>query len=69
MDQNNVENFEKLIGKFKMLTTKVQKDNRIKWKNLEDTNLVLDACKKEYQRFCAEYEILEKYMWNSKRNY
>ena len=56
MDQNNVENFEKLIGKFKMLATKVQKDNRIKSKNLEDTNLVLDACVKEYLWLYVEHE-------------
>ena len=47
MDQNDVENFKALIGEFKTLATKVQKDNQIKSKNLEDTNLVLDSCKKE----------------------
>ena len=28
MDQDNVENFKKLIAEFKILTTKVQKDNQ-----------------------------------------
>ena len=47
MDQNDVEHFKTLIDKFKTLATKVQKDNQIKSKNLEDTNLVLESCKKE----------------------
>ena len=56
MDQSNAENFKKLIGEFKTLTTKVQKGNQIKSKNLKDTNLVLDACKKEYQSLYAKQE-------------
>lgn len=59
MDQSNVENFKKLIGEFKTLTTKVEKDNQIQSKNLKDTNLVLDACKKECQSLYAKQENLK----------
>ena len=60
MDQDNVENFKKLIAEFKILTAKVQKDNQAKSKNLKDTNLVLEACKKEYQRLHAEHKSFKK---------
>ena len=60
MDQDNVENFKKLIAEFKILTAKVQKDNQAKSKNLKDTNLVLEACKKEYQRLHAEHKNFKK---------
>ena len=56
MDQGNVENFKKLIVEFKTLTTKVQKDNQAKSKNLKGTNLVLEACNKEYQKLHVEHE-------------
>ena len=39
IDESNVENIKKLIGEFKTLTIKLQKDNQIKSKNLKDTNL------------------------------
>ena len=60
MDQDNVENFKKLIAEFKILTTKVQKDNQAKLKNLKDTNLVLETCKKESLRLYAEHKNFKK---------
>ena len=43
-----------------MLTTKVQKDNQTKSKNLKETNQVLEACKKEYQKLYLEHKTLKR---------
>ena len=48
MDQKSIENFKKLVVDSRTLTTKLQKDNENKRKSLKETNLVLEACKKEY---------------------
>ena len=45
---------------FRALTTKVQKNNLNKTKSLKETNLVLEACKKEYQKLYFEHEHLKK---------
>ena len=50
MDQKSIENFKKLVVDSRTLTTKLQKDNENKRKSLKETNLVLEACKKEYQK-------------------
>ena len=42
-----------------MLATKFQKDNQIKSKTLEQTNQLLEACKKEYQQLYHENETLK----------
>ena len=60
MDQKGVENFKKLIADFRALTTKVQKDIPNKTKSLKQTNLVLEACKKEYQKLDLEHANLKK---------
>ena len=60
MDQKNIENFKKLVVDFRALTTKVQKNNLNKTKSLKETNLVLEACKKEYQKLYFEHEHLKK---------
>ena len=60
MDEKGVEQIEKLIKDFRLLATKVQKDNKEKSKTLKDTNQVLDACKKEYQKLYRENEALKK---------
>ena len=52
MEEKTVEQFKKLVTDFRLLTTKVQKDNEIKSKNLKETNQVLQSYKKEYQRNC-----------------
>ena len=39
---------------FGVLTTKVQKDNKNKTKSFKETNPVLEACKKEYQKLYPE---------------
>ena len=59
MDEKGVKQIKKLITDFRLLATKVQKDDKEKSKNLKDTNQVLDACKKEYQK-CYENEALKK---------
>ena len=38
MKQKSIENFKKLVADFRTLTTKVQKDNQNKTKNLKETN-------------------------------
>ena len=60
MEQKNIKNFKKLVADFRALTTKVQKDNQKKTKNLKETNLVLAACKKEYQKLYLEHENSKK---------
>ena len=54
MEQKSIKNFKKLVANFRALTTKFQKDNQNKTKNLKETNLVLKACKKEYQKLYLE---------------
>ena len=59
MDQKTIENVEKLDADFRVLTTKIQKDNLNNTKNLKETNLVLEACKNEYQKLYVEHESLK----------
>ena len=49
-----------MITDFGLLANKVQKDNKEKSKKLKDTNQVLDACKKQYQKLYHENEVLKK---------
>ena len=60
MDEKGVEQIKKLIIDFRSLATKVQEGNKEKSKNLKDTNQVLEACKKEYQKLYHENEALKK---------
>ena len=60
MDEKSVEQIKKLISEFRLLATKVQKDNQTKTKNLKETNQVLEACRKEYQKLHHENEALKK---------
>ena len=60
MDQKGIENFKKLVADFRALTAKVQKDNRNKTKSLKQTNLVSEACKREYQKLDFEHANLKK---------
>ena len=59
MDPKTIENVEKLDADFRVLTTKIQKDNLNNTKNLKETNLVLEACKNEYQKLYIEHESLK----------
>ena len=59
MDPKTIENVEKLDADFRVLTTKIQKDNLNNTKNLKETNLVLEACKNEYQKLYVEHESLK----------
>ena len=60
MDQKSIKNFKKLVANFRALTAKVQKDNPDRAKSLKETNLVLEACIKEYQKLYHEHENLKK---------
>ena len=59
IEQKSIESFKKLVIDFRALTAKVQKDNQNKKKNLV-TNLVLEACKKEFQKLHLEHKNLKK---------
>ena len=59
MDQKKTKNFKKLVSDFRALTTKVQKENQNKTKSIKETNLVLEACIKEYQKLYLEHENLK----------
>ena len=59
MDPKTIKNVEKLDADFRVLTTKIQKDNLNNTKNLKETNLVLEACKNEYQKLYVEHESLK----------
>ena len=49
MNEKVVKQIKKLMTDFRLLATKVQKDNnKEKSKNLKGTNQVLEASKKEY---------------------
>ena len=69
MEKKDVEQTKNLTADFILLAIKVQKGNQInfKSKNLRETNLVLEACKKEYQKPYHENESL-KSLPNNKRN-
>ena len=54
MDDKSVEQIKKLISDFRLLATKVQKDNQTKTKNLKQSNQVLEASRKEYQKLHHE---------------
>ena len=60
MDEKGVKQIKKLITDFRLLATKVQKDNKEKSKNLEVANQVLDACKKEYQKLYENEALKER---------
>ena len=60
MYQKGIENFKKLVADFRALTTKVQKDNPNKTKSLKRTNLVSEACKREFQKLDFEHANLKK---------
>ena len=61
MEGKGAQQIKKLIADFRLLATKFQKDNRIKSKNLKETNQVLEACKKEYQKLYRENATLKKF--------
>ena len=56
MEEKGVKQIKKLIADFRLLAIKVQKNNQIKSRNLKETNQVLEACKKEYQKLYHENE-------------
>ena len=60
MDDKSVEQIKKLISHFRLLMTKVRKDNQMKTKNLKETNQVLEVCRKDYQKLHHENETLKK---------
>ena len=46
MNDKSFEQIKNLIAVFRLLATKVQKDNQTKTKNLKEANQVLEACRK-----------------------
>ena len=51
MVQKIIKNFKKLVANFRALKLQnFKRTTRIRQKNLQETNLVLGACKKEYQK-------------------
>ena len=59
MEEKSIKQVKKSVDGFRVLTIKVQKDNQIKSKNLKETNQMLKACKKEYQKLYLEHETLK----------
>ena len=55
MEQKIIKIIKKVVTNFRSLTAKVEKDNQNKTKSLKETNLVLEACKKEYQKLYFEH--------------
>ena len=62
MDEKVVKQIKKSITDFRLLATKVQKDNKEKSKNLKGTNQVLEASKKNIKNYIMK-------MKNWKKNY
>ena len=60
MNDKSFEQIKNLIAVFRLLATKVQKDNQTRTKNLKEANQVLEACRKEYQKLHYENETLKK---------
>ena len=56
MDGKIVEKIKKMISDFRLLVTKVQKDNQTKTKNRKETNKVLEVFREEYQKLHHENE-------------
>ena len=68
MEEKGVRQIKKLIADFRLLATKVHKNNQIKSRNLKETNRVFEACKREYQKLYHENETLKQSLPNNKRN-
>ena len=60
MNDKSFEQIKNPIAVFRLLATKVQKDNQTRTKNLKEANQVLEACRKEYQKLHHENETLKK---------
>ena len=67
MEEKGVKQIKKLIADFRLLVTKVLKDNEVKSKNLKEANQVLEVGKKEYQKLYHENETFERLL-NNKGN-
>ena len=57
---NEVEELKNLMKDFRKLTSKVQQDNSTINKKLEDRDVMLQACQKEYQKVYQEREALKE---------
>ena len=68
MEEKGVKQIKKLIADFRLLVTKVLKDNEVKSKNLKEANQVLEVGKKEYQKLYHENETFERLL-NNKGNW
>ena len=56
MEEKGMKNFKKLVTDFRVLTTKVQKDNPKKTKNLKKISQVLEAFKSDCKKLYLEHE-------------
>ena len=65
MEEKDIEQIKKFIEHFRLLATKVQKDSQIKFRNLKETNQVLEVYKKEYQKLHHENETSKKSLSNN----
>ena len=59
MEEKGVKQIKKLIADFRLLVTKVLKDNEVKSKNLKETNQVLEACKKNIKNCITKMKPLK----------
>ena len=60
MDEKVVKQIKKSITDFRLLATKVQKDNKEKSKNLKGTNQVLEASKKNIKNYIMKMKNWKK---------
>ena len=60
MEKKDMKNFKTLVTDFRVLTTKVQKDNPKKTKNLKETTQVLETFKSECQNLYLEHKNEKK---------
>ena len=67
MEEKGVKQIKKLVADFRLLVTKVLKDNEVKSKNLKEANQILEVGKKEYQKLYHENETFERLL-NNKGN-
>ena len=55
-----VDELKNIFNDFKILAAKVNDDNKNKKKKLDETEELLEICKKEYQKLYFELENLRK---------
>ena len=64
--EEKIEQIKKLTADFRLLATKVEKDNQIGSKNSEETNQVLEACKKISKTESTKRNLKKIHLVNNK---